>query len=62
MLDEFVIDVAAIGQEHSGKGAPVLVEAVSLKRDFFPKGEVRGRSVSLACDNPVAANPESSWV
>jgi hypothetical protein len=28
--------------EHVSKGAPVLVEAVSLEEDFFPGGEVRG--------------------
>ncbi len=27
---------------HIGQGAPVLVEAVRLKRDFLPKGKVRG--------------------
>jgi hypothetical protein len=37
-----VIDVRAVGQEHIGKGAPVLVEAVSLERDYFPESEVRG--------------------
>jgi len=31
-------------QEHISKGALVLVEAVSLKRDFFPKHH-RGRSL-----------------
>jgi hypothetical protein len=36
-----VVDVGAIGQEHIGKGALVLVEAMSLKRNFFPKGEIR---------------------
>jgi len=41
-LDESVIDVGAIPQEHVSKGAPVLVEAVSLEEDFFPGGEVRG--------------------
>jgi hypothetical protein len=34
-LDESVIDVGAIPQEHVSKGAPVLVEAVRLERDFF---------------------------
>jgi hypothetical protein len=34
-----VIDVGAIGQTHIGKGALVLVEAVRLERDLFPKGE-----------------------
>jgi hypothetical protein len=27
-----VIDVGSIGQEHIGKGAPILVEAVRLER------------------------------
>jgi len=35
VLDQRVIDVGAIRQEHIGKGAPVLVQAVSLKRDFL---------------------------
>ena len=30
------------GREHIGKGAPVLVVAVRLERDFFPEDEVRG--------------------
>jgi len=30
-----VIDVGASGQEHIGKGAPVLAEAVRLERDFL---------------------------
>ena len=42
VFDQRVIDVGAIRQEHIGKGAPVLVEAVRLERDFFPKGELRG--------------------
>jgi hypothetical protein len=37
-----VIDVGAIGQEHIGKGALILVEAVRLDGDFFSEGEVRG--------------------
>jgi hypothetical protein len=37
VFDQGVIDVGAIGQEHIGKGALVLVEAVRLERDFFPK-------------------------
>ena len=37
-----MIDVGAIGQDHVGKGALVLVEAVRLEHDFFPKGEGRG--------------------
>jgi hypothetical protein len=34
--------MGTIGQEHIPKGALVLVVAVSLERDFFREGEVRG--------------------
>ena len=34
VLDERVVDVGAIGQEHISKGASVLVEAVSQERDI----------------------------
>ena len=37
-----MIDVGAIGQKYVGNGPPVLVAAVSLERDFFPKSESRG--------------------
>ena len=37
IFDEFVIDVGTIGQEHIGKGAPVLVLPVGLEHDFFAK-------------------------
>ena len=30
--------MGAIGQEHIGKGASVLVKAVRLKGDFYTKG------------------------
>jgi hypothetical protein len=40
--------MGSIGQEHIGKGAPVLVVAVGLEGDFLPKGE--GRALS---PNPV---------
>ena len=33
--------VRAIRQKHIGKGAPVLVEAVGLERDFFSEDEIR---------------------
>jgi len=33
-----MIKVDAIGQEHIGEGAPVLVLAVGLECDFFPVG------------------------
>ena len=36
--------MGSIGQEHIGKGAPVLVVAVGLEGDFLPKGE--GRALS----------------
>ena len=39
MLDEFLIEVHSIGQEHVGKGAPVLVEAVSLERHILSKNQ-----------------------
>lgn len=42
-----MIDIGAIGQEHLGKGAPVLVLAVSLERDILSKREVRGGSFYL---------------
>jgi hypothetical protein len=32
-----VIDVGAIQQEHISKGAPVLILAVGLEDDIFPK-------------------------
>ena len=37
-----MIDVGAIGQEHIGKDALVLVVTIGLDGDFFPKGEGRG--------------------
>ena len=36
-FDECVIDVGAIQQEHISKGAPVLILAVGLEDDIFPK-------------------------
>ena len=47
MLDEFLIQIHPIGQEHIGKGAPVLVVAVSLERDFLAKDHGRGRVLRL---------------
>jgi hypothetical protein len=38
-----VIDVSAIGQEHIGKGALVLVLAVGLEDDFLAEDKARGR-------------------
>ena len=42
LLDEFLIEIHAIGQEHVSKGACVLVVAVRLDGNLFAKGEVRG--------------------
>ena len=42
LIDEFLIEIHAIGEDHIAKGALVLVVAVSLKRDFLPQGEVSG--------------------
>ena len=42
LLYEFLIDVHSIQQEHVSKGARVLVLAVGLDGDLFPKGEGRG--------------------
>jgi hypothetical protein len=55
-----VIDVGPIEQTHIGKGAPVFVLAVGLKRDFLSKGELRGgllgsRTVGLALLGAVDA-------
>ena len=47
-----MIDVGAIGQEHIGKGALILVEAVRLDGDFFFEGEVRGGLYSSATVEP----------
>ena len=48
-----MVDVGAIRQQHIGKGAPVLVEVVSLERDFLPEGEVsdgvRGPTRNYPC-------------
>ena len=38
-LDEFLIEVHPIGQDHVPKGAFVLVVAVRLDGDLFPEGE-----------------------
>ena len=42
LLDEFLIQVHAIGQDHLANGALILVVAVRLNGDFFPKGKGRG--------------------
>jgi len=38
-FDECVLGVGAIGLQHIGKDAPVLVEAVCLKSDLIPKDQ-----------------------
>ena len=40
LLDEFLIEIHFIGQEHVSNGALVLVVTVGLERDFFAVGEV----------------------
>jgi hypothetical protein len=37
-----MVDDRAIEQEHVSRRAPVLIEAVSLKRDFFSEDKSRG--------------------
>lgn len=41
LSDEFLIEIRPIGQEYIGNRAFILVVAISLERDFFPKGKVR---------------------
>ena len=56
-LDELLIEIQAIEQDHIGDRALVLVAAVGPDGDFLPKGEVRGgvlrggrgRLVSFLC-------------
>jgi hypothetical protein len=36
LLDKFLIEIHAFGQDYIGNGAPVLVLAECLKRDFLP--------------------------
>ena len=45
-----MIDVRAIGQDHIGKGAAVLVVAVGLDRDLFPEGEVGSGVLGLLAE------------
>jgi hypothetical protein len=47
VLDEFLIDIHSIGQQHISKRTPVLIVAVRLERDFFSKGEGRGRVLGV---------------
>ena len=42
MLDEFLIKVHPIWQDHPANGVRVLVVAMSLDHDFFSKDEDRG--------------------
>jgi hypothetical protein len=46
-LDQRVIDVDPIGQEHIGKDALVLVVAVSPQRHVFPKTKAEAASLAL---------------
>jgi hypothetical protein len=54
LLEEFLIEIHPIGQEHIGKGAPILVEAVGLERDLFPDGEFRGGVLGLLAVSPLS--------
>ena len=47
LLDEFLIDVCSIRQDYVSKGALVLVLAVRLKRDFFPKARAEAACLAL---------------
>jgi hypothetical protein len=40
LLDEFLIEVHATGQDHIAKGALVFVVAMGLDSDVFPEGEI----------------------
>jgi len=46
LLDEFLIEIHPIGQDHVSKGALVLVVAVSLDRNFLAESEVKSSSAS----------------
>jgi hypothetical protein len=52
-----VIDVGAIGQEHVGKGALVLVVAVRLERAFFACGSTG----TASCEPTLASLFDSIW-
>ena len=41
LLDEFLIEVPAIGQKHIGNGTLVHVEAVCVERDFLAEEKFR---------------------
>ena len=38
VFDQRIVNVGAIRWKYIGKGAPVLVKAMRLERDFFPEG------------------------
>ena len=60
VFDERVIDVGATGEEHIDKRAPVLVEAVSLKRHVLTKDQLRSgllRSLAVGLVILRAVNP-----
>ena len=40
VFDQRVVDVRSVRQEHVSKSSPVLVETVSLERDFFSKDQL----------------------
>ena len=44
LLDEFLIESHAIGQDHIAKGALILVVAVGLDRNAFTEGEGRAKT------------------
>jgi hypothetical protein len=58
VFDQRVIDVGAIGQDHVSNGALVLVEAIGLKCDFFPEGEVSDGVLGSPKTSPPFFNPE----
>jgi hypothetical protein len=51
LSDEFLIEIHPIGQEYIGNRALILVVAISLERDFFPKGKVRDGVLGLSQDS-----------
>jgi hypothetical protein len=42
LLDKFLIETHAFGQDYIGNGVSILVVAVGLDGDYFSEGEVRG--------------------
>jgi len=47
LLDKFLIEIHAFGQDYIGKGVSILVVAVGLDGDFFTEGESRGDLLRL---------------